>query len=503
MTSAGVHSGMFHFAFALGAFKHLWRCWFASCLLMGIFGSGGFAQPDSNSASSNSANNSGNNSGNSEPDVKVVGASAQLGLGGGFFLNAWSELRLEAHAPGSYRLELETSEGVRNGRNRIRAILEVTDTPGVRSSHLRLPLFGASPVRLKLIGPNGQSKVVLEPFESGLVLSNSLEGIASNRARLEVYGPDLQPDPALWLGANELRLNASTNPISERLALAWLAAGGQITASENTPGLERVPPGLFGLGSYETRGFADDAAMIAGSVQHPNLQHLNLQRVNLQRVALALEPSTPSISWPNLRYGLWALGAFLACLIAWRFGQRQPKVVLSSALIAVLLGVVGMLAWQPSVQAKSVKRTLIGSGGWGLEITVNDVAVLKSGAFRLEPSARPILEILGSRTYLADATVLQKPAWSHVRYWLPPKARAVPLRVRDGRIEHQIKEPLQDLFVVGFGLQEPFSAGATRKIQKLETRLPQGLEALIDLLPNGSVIARTNLAIYVALPEGS
>jgi hypothetical protein len=104
---------------------------------------------------------------------------------------------------------------------------------------------------------------------------------------------------------------------------------------------------------------------------------------------------------------------------------------------------------------------------------------------------------------LADATVIKKPAWSRVRYWLPPKARAVPLRVRAGRIEHQIKEPLQDLFVVGFGLQEPFVAGATRKIQKLETRLPQGLEALIDLLPNGTVIARTSLAIYVALPEDS
>jgi hypothetical protein len=79
----------------------------------------------------------------------------------------------------------------------------------------------------------------------------------------------------------------------------------------------------------------------------------------------------------------------------------------------------------------------------------------------------------------------------------------VPLRVRHGRIEHQIKEPLQDLFIVGFGLQEPFAAGTARKIQKLETRLPQGLEALIDLLPNGSVIARTSLAIYVALPEDS
>ena len=462
---------MFDFAFGVGAFRRLWRCCLALCLL--VLTSGGFAQ-----------------SGNSEPDVKVVGASAQLGLGSGFFMNAWSELRLEAHAPGPYRLELETSEGVRNGRNQIRALLEVADGPGVRSSHVRMPLFSASPVRLKLIGPGGESKVLLEPFESALVLSNSLEGISSNRARLEVYGPDLQPDPALWLGANELRLSTNANPVSEPLALAWLAAGGRIVAANDTPGLGRVPPGLFGLGS-----FTSDSSNLdnAGATK----------RVNLQRIAVALEPSTPGITWPGSRYGFWALGAFMACVIAWRFGQRQPKLVLSSAVIAALFAVVGMFAWTPSVQAKSVKRALIGSGGWGLEVTVHDVPVLKSGPVRLEPSARPILEAVGSRTYLADATVLQKPAWSHLRYWLPPKARAVPLRVRNGRIEHGIREPLQDLFVVGLGLQEPFAAGTARKIQKLETRLPQGLEALIELLPNGTVIARTRLAVYVALPEGS
>jgi hypothetical protein len=461
---------MFDFAFAWGAFRHLWRCWFALCLLtLSSFGSSVMAQ-------------SGPSIGG-DPDLKIAGASAQLGLGGGFFLNAWSELRLEAHAPGAYRLELETSEGVRNGRNQIRAVLEVADEPGVRSSHVRVPLFAASPVRLKLIGPNGESKTVLEPFEPGLVLSNSTEGVPVNRERLEVYGPDLQSDPALWLGSSELRLSTNANPISEAVALAWLAAGGRIVAPDDTPGLERVPAGLFGLGSL-------------GS-------DLLVKRVNLQRIALALEPAAPVIAWPGLRYGLWAVGAFMACVIAWRFGQQQPKVVLSSAVIAVLFGVVGMIAWQPSVQAKSVKRALIGSGGWGLELTVQDVPTLKSGELRLEPGARPILETFGPRMYLADATVVKKPVWSRVRYWLPPKARAVPLRVRNGRIEHSIQEPLQDLFVVGFGLQEPFAAGATRKIQQLETRLPQGLEALIDLLPNGTAIARTNLAIYVALPEDS
>jgi hypothetical protein len=469
---------MFDFAFTVGAFRQLWRCRFALCLLtLSIFGPSVMAQSGPSISG--------------DPDLKIAGASAQLGLGGGFFLNAWSELRLEAHAPGAYRLELETSEGVRNGRNQIRAVLEVADEPGVRSSHVRVPLFAASPVRLKLIGPNGETKTVLEPFEPGLVLSNSAEGVPVNRERLEVYGPDLPPDPALWLGSNELRLNANANPISEAVALAWLAAGGRIVAPDGTPGLERVPSGLFGLGSLGSRG-ADGL----------------VKRVNLQRIALALEPAAPVITWPGLRYGLWALGAFMACVIAWRFGQRQPKVVLSSAMIAVLFGVVGMIAWQPSVQAKSVKRALIGSGGWGLELTVQDVPTLKSGELRLEPGARPIfqnygLETFGPRTYLTEATVIKKPAWSRVRYWLPPKARAVPLRVRAGRIEHSIREPLQDLFVVGFGLQEPFAAGATRKIQQLETRLPQGLEALIDLLPNGTVIARTNLAIYVALPEAS
>jgi hypothetical protein len=476
---------MFNLAFVVGAFRRRWPVLLACAgLLFGpmLSGSSGFAQSGSKPSYSKPLDSrlSG------EPDLTVTGASAQLGLGGGFFLNAWSELRLEAHTPGAYRLELETSEGVRNGRNQIRALLEVEDAPGVRSSRVRLPLFSPSPVRLKLIGPSGESKTVLEPFESNLVLSNSLDGIPSNRERLEVYGPDLQPDPALWLNANELRLSANANPISEPFALAWLAAGGQILAAGDTPGLERIPSGLFGLGSLGAQG-------TAGAVK----------RINLQRIALALEPAAPAISWPGSRYGFWAFGAFLACMIAWRFGQRQPKVVLSSAVIAVLFGVVGMFAWTPSVQVKSVKRALIGSGGWGLELMVQDVPTLKSGELRLEPGARPILETFGPRMYLANTTVIKKPAWSRVRYWLPPKARAVPLRVRHGRIEHQIKEPLQDLFIVGFGLQEPFAAGTARKIQKLETRLPQGLEALIDLLPNGSVIARTSLAIYVALPEDS
>jgi hypothetical protein len=131
---------MFNFAFVVGAFRRHWPVLACVGLLFDpiLCGSSGFAQ------SSPSISN--------DPDLKIAGASAQLGLGGGFFINAWSELRLEAHAPGAYRLELETSEGVRNGRNQIRALLEVKDAPGVRSSHVRVPLFSASPVRLKLIG---------------------------------------------------------------------------------------------------------------------------------------------------------------------------------------------------------------------------------------------------------------------------------------------------------------------------------------------------------------
>jgi hypothetical protein len=435
---------------------------------------------------------------NTDPDLKVAGASAQLGLGGGFFPNAWSELRLEAHAPGAYRLELQTAEGVRNGRSTVRALLEVEDGPGVRSSRLRLPLFSVSPVHLRLVGPGGENKVVLEPFESGLILSNSSEaGLDSGtgqslRSRLEVYGPDLRPDPALWLGANQLRLSANATPVSESLALAWLAAGGQIQAGAGTPGMERVPSGSLGLGS-----FAPDA------LGQNSRKDGTTKRINLNRIALAFEPSAPIITWPGSRYGFWALGAFIACLIAWRFGQSQPNVVLSSAVIAVVFGLIGMLAWRPSLETQSSKRLLIGTGGWGLELQVKDVPVVKPGEVRLEVGARPMLETAGTRTYLSDATVLTKPAWSRVRYWLPPTARVVPLRIQAGQMSHSIPEPLQDVFVVGFGLQEPMTAGLSRKVKKLETRLPQGLEALIELLPDGAVIARTKLAVYVALPEGS
>jgi hypothetical protein len=170
-------------------------------------------------------------------------------------------------------------------------------------------------------------------------------------------------------------------------------------------------------------------------------------------------------------------------------------------VIATVFGLIGMVAWNPSIEAQSSKRLLIGTGGWGLELQIKDVPVLKAGEVRLEAGARPILETVGTRTYLSDATVLTKPAWSRVRYWLPPKARFIPLRVQTGQVLHSIPEALQDLFVVGFGLQEPMAAGLKRNIKKLETRLPQGLEALIELLPNGAVIARTKLAVYVALPE--
>ena len=407
-----------------------------------------------------------------EPDVRLPGAEARLGVGGGFWVGAWSELRLEARASGVFRAILKAEDGsIRTGLIPFEAVLDVPDVPGERVSTMKVPLFSRRAVSLVLEGPTGSKRVRLEPFQ-GTPAVRVAERFGTGSSFLNERLIDLSPaeigaDPALWLSGPDV-LSAGNLPSS--LGLALSAAGARLLGADRQGVLGRVPDGLFGMG------------VLASSTQMERDGRLGLEPILLSSVP---NPQLPQAN--HFPLALWSAGLFVVCLAYYSARRDRAVTAVQAAVGAVLVGGLGLWALSPRTQVLEDRVVVqIGAGGWGLKTEIVSHVSLQGREMVWPPGVKPVKAM--TRRYTPEGTFVSQQAWTQLAYWTPPKAASVPLRFMNGRLENRAELRFDKVFVVGFGEQEPLGPGASRRLQRGSDWAPPEFVRLAERLPRGAVI---------------
>ncbi len=407
-----------------------------------------------------------------EPDVRLPGAEARLGVGGGFWVGAWSELRLEARASGVYRAILSAEDGsIRSGLVPFEAVLEVPDAPGERVSTMKIPLFSRRSVSLVLEGPTGSKRVRLEPFQ-GTPAVRVAERFGAGSVFLNERLIDLSPseipaDPALWLSGPDV---LSSGNLPSRLGLALSAAGARLLGTGRQGALGRVPDGLFGMG------------VLTAGTQTERGGRLSLEPILLSSVP---NPQLPQAN--HFPLALWSAGLFVVCLAYYSARRDRAVTAVQASVGAMLVGGMGLWALSPRTQALEDRVVVqIGAGGWGLRTEIVSHVSLQDREMVWPPGVKPVNAM--ARRYTPNGTFVSQSAWTQLAYWTPPRATSVPLRLMAGRLENRAALRFDKVFVVGFGEQEPLGPGASRRLQPGSDWAPPEFARLAERLPRGTVI---------------
>jgi hypothetical protein len=163
---------------------------------------------------------------------------------------------------------------------------------------------------------------------------------------------------------------------------------------------------------------------------------------------------------------------------------------------------VGGWASQPTSAVNDSKTSLlIGANGWGTRWDIHSRFSLRAD-WTLPPNAL-LLESERSieRDYSSTATRLTLPGWQQVSYVLPPQPSRIPIRLVGDKLYNDSAQPLERIFVRGYGRQEPLGAGASRQIEaKTYETLPwDEYIDLMQVLPDGAVMASQNGVLLIAL----
>jgi hypothetical protein len=401
-----------------------------------------------------------------EADVRLPGAEARLGWGGGFVSGAWSELRLTATGSEAYAVILETNDGtLRSGLTPLTATLEVEAGTGVRSEVLLVPLFIKRPVKLTLKSSVGSQSVKLEPYSQ---IPEVNEAASS---------------PAAYLGGT--KLSGDLEPSTALTALA----GGAVVA--RAPSLERLPDGVLGLGALglDARGLDEGAR--GGRPLSPSA---------LANLAGTFVTQADPPARASLGLALWCVAAFIAVLALYSARRLDWRFSVAGGVLATVVGIIGFVALQPEAfYAERNQTVLIGARGWGLQLEVRSRFNTRGGEGTLEAGSQTLEAI--ARHYTRDGTRITVKPWSRLAYWTAPKAARVPLRVSSQWIENTGETRMENVYVVGHGLLEPMST--TRRDLGVATGAfaPQEYDAFSRLLPQGTAVAKLRDTIVIALPE--
>jgi hypothetical protein len=393
----------------------------------------------------------------STPDgtVRLPGAFAEVGWAGSFAVPAWVEFRLVATGTDRYSAQLETSEGkVLEGLVPIRAKLELPEGNGTREARVLVPLLSTRLVKITLSSGTGNAVARFEPSSTAL----------------ELDGNRLPPDPGLYLPGQLI-----FGQLEPQAALPALAGGAVL--QETPTGLTQ---GQWGIG--------------AAGAPHTALRLLEV-----------LPKYSPNTLPPERRHtvlGFWSVGVFVVLLGVYSLRRADWRYGLGLALCSAVLALVGGWANQPRAPFGEQSATvLIGANGWGSRwelvsrFSLRSNWTLPPGALLLEPDRKI------QREYTTQDTRLTLAGWQQVRYLLPPQASRIPIRLVGDKLFNDSTQPLEKIFVRGYGRQEPLGAGASRQIEAktFETLPWDEYIDLMQVLPDGTVMATQNGVLLIAL----
>jgi hypothetical protein len=392
-----------------------------------------------------------------EGTVRVPGAFAEVGWHGRFSIGTWVEFRLVATSGGAFTAKLETTEGrFLEGLTPVSAVLLLPDQVGTRETRLILPIVSTRMVKVTLSSATGTITKRFEPSASAILLDET-------RLPLE---------PSLYLAGQTIlgRLEPST-------VLAVVAGGANLPEPQSG-----LPKGAIGL----------------GAIQSPAKQ-LKLLSILEQYAPIAKIPERN-----HVLLAFWSAGIFIVLLGLYSLKRSDFRYTIGLAVCSSFLALIGWWAALPKSNFLETKRSLlIGAKGWGLKYTLHTRFslrpdwVLPAGALPLRGNSHV------QREYLSTSTNLHHSGWQQISYLIPPTATRVPIRLADGKLINESSLPIDKIFIRGLGRQEPLGVGASRRIQSqiYETLPWDEYIELMQVLPDGAVMAQQGTSLLIALPE--
>lgn len=426
----------------------------------------------------------------------------ELGIAGNPVVDAWNPIRLTVRDVPAAVLTIRIDQGTLR-RGEVPLVVERSVGGGAGASvfedDLYLPTFRTLTWSL---ATNDQvlasgSLSAREQDERALDLLLSADpgryraGFGDAARLVDVAASDLPERVAAYDGVRSLVIDGSVAaPRLESVAAA--AAGGAVVVLAGT-----LPPSHAELGwltdGPTTRLGAGvvmrvdaDVATVAGAVAaayRPERDTLVAAVVAEPLVDLPTPLSQQAVLAAALVFAL-----VVVSLVRW---MGAPGLVAAVA-VATLLSLAGWRVLRPAApQITGGERLAIAGGPLALVTETREVLTLPAATIDVPTPARP----LTLRAYRIDdaGAHFAVERWRSVVLALPPVLEDAPLRFVDGTLANHGTSPLLDVHVVGLGPQGDLAPGARRRATMTEDAVLPPLHAqLIPLLPNGTVLARSD-----------
>ena len=317
----------------------------------------------------------------------------------------------------------------------------------------------------------------------------------SDDARVMTVPPSILPERlAAFDGVSSLVIDGSASMPNLEAILAAATAGAKVIL------IAPLPPShapLEALVASQTQAGAGglyrvDRGSLAALV--------NASSVPTKALATAL--LTPALSespeLPAQLPLLIASGTYLVLILVLVRLAGAPGLVASTAL-AILASLAAWSYLRPTTALNLQGRSLlVGSGGLARRDDLRTVFTLPQTSLNLPEAARPFEPV--PHSYGPDKFELDLNRWASEALFLKPYVSEANLRWNQDELMNTGTTTLVDVYVQGLGPQGTLAPGSSlRPVSHEDTLLPDGYEGLLELLPEGTALARDGGVFHIGL----
>jgi hypothetical protein len=426
----------------------------------------------------------------------------EMGFRGEMVAQHWNPLRLIRRDMGPATLTLEFDQGtLRQGAIPVfyKVNLRAAQGLDVFEDDVYIPFWRAFTWKLAdddevfASGSFDRQLVNTQPID--LIISKTPENylrILGETTRV-IQADDLLPKRlAAYDGVNTLLMDGSI-PMPSLEAISSAAAGGVLVlflSGSETYSYEAI--NLLAPNPRQRLG----AGWIVRTTQDGLKASLallpRLEQKGLQEVIFTSQDMFQNAPVTTLLIGL---GAYVVLvLIGIRFIGTAG---LATAFL--LTGLASMSAWmylRPAPQQVSSQSLFINAGKLAQVNSLYQITQLPQGQLQLSMQAHPDSQ----RTYIQGEDLeLDLERWSQETLRLKPRLTTATLLLEGNLLSNQSEVDLQDVYVSGLGQQKNLVAGQSLELIPGEEN--SLYENLLPMLPIGTVLARHQLDVHIAIPS--
>jgi len=316
-----------------------------------------------------------------------------------------------------------------------------------------------------------------------------------NDARVMTIPPSILPERlAAFDGVSSLTIDGSASMPNLEAVLAAATAGAKVILIDPLPASHKP---LEALVTRQTQAGAGGLYRTS----RDGLANLVTQ-LNVPTKALTTALLTPTLSeTPDLPAQfplLVASGAYLLLVLVLVRLAGAPGLVASAAL-ALLASLAAWSYLRPSTALNFQGRSLlISSGNLARRDDLRTVFTLPQTTLTLPEAARPFRPV--PHSYGPDTFELELNRWASEALFLKPYVTTASLHWEGGELLNTGAALLNDVYVQGLGPQGALEPGSRLTPSSSEDTLqPDGYEGVLELLPDGTALARDGGIFHIGL----